>query len=70
MNVYCHNNTGMQMVKWNNLIRPNNSMISKDLHPLLVLGVKSALYHASLSLPIRKAAHRKFVRDEIQVLLN
>ena len=32
-----------------------------------VLGAKSALYHAGISLSARKKAHKAFIADEIQV---
>ena len=31
-------------------------------------GVENRIYHAGLSLSVRKAAHKAFVYDEVQVL--
>ena len=36
---------------------------------ILVLNVKTALYHAGLSMSARKAAHRGFVNDKLQVVV-
>ncbi|KAK2148107.1 hypothetical protein LSH36_515g01056 [Paralvinella palmiformis] len=34
-----------------------------------VLGVKSAMYHAGLSMSARKTAHRDFINDDVQVVV-
>lgn len=41
-------------------------LIGKVLY-FAVMGVKSAVYHAGLSMPARKKAHHDFIMDEIQV---
>ena len=35
----------------------------------LVLGVRSGLYHAGLSMGVRRKAHQQFINDELDVVV-